>query len=253
MKRFASCWPAATGCLLDKGNSVDSRWLAVIAAFLASGCASINPDMAAGADAYTLFPAPSADAQVDEYRIGAQDVLRVTVFQEEDLSFNEVPVDATGRIVLPLIGLVQAAGKTSLELSRDIAMRLEERYLVEPQVSIVVVKSASLRVTVEGAVNGPGIFDIEGSTTLLQALALAQGPIQTANLDQIIVFRTKPDGVYAARFNLADIRLGRQPNPEILGNDIVVVGNSYAKQVFRDFLQLSPMLATVFMRLDRRR
>ena len=252
MKRLASYLLAVTSRLPDKGNNVDSRWFAVLGALVLGGCASVNPDMASGPEAHTMFPAPSSDLQVDEYRIGAQDVLRVTVFQEEDLSFDDIPVDASGQIVLPLIGLVQAAGKTSLELSRDIASRLEERYLVEPQVSIVVVKAASLRVTVEGAVNNPGIFEIEGSTTLLQAMALARGPVQTANLDQVIVFRTRPDGVYAARFNLADIRLGRQPNPEILGNDIVVVGNSFAKQLFRDFLQISPMLATVFMRLDRR-
>jgi polysaccharide export outer membrane protein len=104
-------------------------------------------------------------------------------------------------------------------------------------------------VTVEGAVNKPGIFPLQGPTTLLQAMALAQGPTQTAKLKEVIVFRRKEDGVYAAQFDLEAIRTGNAPNPEILGSDVVVVGNSFAKQLFRDLLQLSPVLASVFIRL----
>ncbi len=229
---------------------MDSRWLIVLGAVALAGCSTVSPTVLSGSAANDMFPAPSSASQVADYRIGSQDVLRVTVFQEVDLSSSEVPVDASGQIVLPLIGLVQASGKTSVELSKDIAARLAERYLVDPQVSIVVVKAASMRVTVEGAVTDPGIYEIEGSTTLLQAMALADGPTQTAQLDQVVVFRRKEDGIYAARFNISDIRSGIEPNPEILGNDIVVVGNSFAKQMFRDFLQISPMLATVFVRIN---
>ena len=114
----------------------------------------------------------------------------------------------------------------------------------------IVSSSATQNVTVEGAVKKPGVFPLQGPTTLLQAMAMAEGPTQTAKLGEIIVFRRKQDGVYAAQFNLDDIRKGRADNPEILGSDIVVVGNSFAKQLFRDFMQLSPLLATVFVRLD---
>ena len=230
--------------------SVDSRWFLVLGALALSGCSTMGSDMPSGAAAEAMFPAPSADNQMASYHIGSQDVLRVTVFQEADLSASEVPVDTSGQIVLPLIGSLQAAGKTSLELAHDIAAKYDEHYLVNSQVSIVVVKAASLKVTVEGAVGDPGIYDIEGSTTLLQAMALANGPIQTANLNEVIVFRRKADGMYAARFDLSLIRSGKQSNPEILGNDIVVVGNSFAKQLFRDFIQVAPLLATVFVRLD---
>jgi len=206
--------------------------------------------MPSGKDADAMFPAPSADSQFANYKIGPQDVLRVIVFQEKDLSSDEVPVDSSGQIVLPLIGSVQAGGKTSQELARDIGAKYNERYLVDPQVSIVVVKAASQKVTVEGAVDDPGIFEIGGTTTLLQAMALANGPTTTAKLSEIIVFRRHPDGVYAARFDLSAIRGGLQPDPEIRGGDIVVVGNSFAKQLFRDFVKVSPLLATVFMRID---
>ena len=212
------------------------------------GCATSN--LPSGSAAYDVIPATSRTLTAEDYRIGPLDELKITVFQEEDLSLEEVPVDASGNILFPLIGRVEVKGKTSSELAEDITGRLAERYLVDPQVTVIVSRSASQKVTVEGAVAKPGVFEIEGPTTLIQAVALAQGPTQTANLDEVIVFRNKADGVYAARFDLNEIRKGRQPNPEILGNDIVVIGNSFAKALFRDFLQLSPLLATVFVQLS---
>lgn len=220
---------------------------ALVLGMTLSACASTN--LPKGPEAYEIIPAPSSTAAATEYRIGPRDVLKITVFQEPDLSQDGVPVDASGNILLPLIGQVQVTGKTSTELSRDIADRLGDRYLIDPQVSIIVSSSASQNVTVEGAVNKPGVFALQGPTTLLQAMALAQGPTQTARLDEVIVFRRKEDKVYAAQFNLGDIRVGAAENPEILGSDIVVVGNSFAKQMFRDFLALSPALASVFVQL----
>lgn len=213
-----------------------------------TACSSTN--LPRGEQAYAVFPPPTEDSRPNEYRIGPLDVLKITVFQEPDLSLEEVPVDASGDVLLPLIGRVEAAGKTGTELSTDIAGRLGERYLIDPQVSIIVSQSASQNITVEGAVNKPGIFEIQGQSNLLQAMALAEGPTQTAKLGEVIVFRRKEDGLYAAQFNLSDIRTGQAANPEILAGDIVVVGNSFAKALFRDFLQLSPLLATVFVRLN---
>lgn len=201
--------------------------------------------------AYAMFPAPTGESRPNEYQIGPLDVLKITVFQEPDLSLEEVPVDASGDVLLPLIGRVEAAGKTGTELSTAIADRLEERYLIDPQVSIIVSESASQNITVEGAVKKPGIFEIKGQSNLLQAMALAEGPVETARLNEVIVFRHKEDGLYAAQFNLSDIRTGQAANPEILAGDIVVVGNSFAKALFRDFLQLSPVLASVFVQLTR--
>lgn len=229
---------------------VRAGFLGLIALAL-TACSSTS--LPRGEAAYAIFPPPSQDSNVNEYKIGPLDVLKITVFQEEDLSLEEVPVDASGDILLPLVGRVEAAGRTGTELSTDIAQRLGERYLIDPQVSIIVSVSASQRITVEGAVNQPGIFEIQGQSNLLQAMALAEGPTQTAKLGEVIVFRRKEDGLYAAQFNLSDVRTGRAENPEILAGDIVVVGNSFAKALFRDFLQLSPLLATVFVRLDENR
>src|SRR3546814_6395808 len=93
--------------------------------------------------------------------------------------------DASGNILFPLIGQVSFPGKTSTELSNAIAQRLGERYLVDPQVSTIVSTSASQNVTVEGAVKKPGVFPLQGPTTLLQAMAFSEGPTQTAKLGEI--------------------------------------------------------------------
>jgi len=200
-----------------------------------------------GESAYRLFPPANSTQRQAEYKIGPLDVLKITVFQEADLSLEEVPVDASGNILLPLIGQVEASQRTTAQLAQEIAARLEVRYLVDPQVSIIIEKSASQIVTVEGSVEKPGVFEIQGSTTLLQAIALAQGPKSTAQTSDIIVFRNVGDQVYAARFDLNAIRAGTQPNPEVLGNDTVVVGSSAAKSVMRDFLAVLPLLTTVFV------
>src|SRR3546814_20628564 len=128
-----------------------------------------------------------------------------------DLSLEEVPVDASGNILFPLIGQVSVSGKTSTELSNAIAERLGERYLVDPQVSTIVSTSASQNVTVEGAVNKPGVFPLLGPTTLLQAMALSAGPTQTAKPGAVIVFRTTEAGVDVPPFTLDDILVRRAP------------------------------------------
>lgn len=241
---------------LSCGDCVTGDWfllrIGVLGLFALALSACASTSLPRGDDAYAMFPPSSGDSRPNEYQIGPLDVLKITVFQEPDLSLEEVPVDASGDVLLPLIGRVEAAGKTGTELSSDIADRLGERYLIDPQVSIIVSESASQNITVEGAVSQPGIFEIQGQSNLLQAIALARGPTETAKLGEVIVFRRKEDGLYAAQFNLSDIRVGRAENPEILAGDIVVVGNSFAKALFRDFLQLSPLLATVFVRLDQR-
>jgi len=202
-----------------------------------------------GPAAYDLIPANTGISDQQAYRIGPLDVLKVTVFQEPDLSIEELPVDASGNIIFPLIGTFNAMGKTGSELSAELADRLSARFLVNPQVSIIVKQSATQNVTVEGQVTRPGVFPITGSTSLLQAVALAQGPTRIAQLDDITVFRRRGSAILAARFDLQAIRRNRAPNPQILGGDIVVVGFSPTKSAFQDALVLAPALAGVFIQI----
>lgn len=178
-----------------------------------------------------------------DYRIGATDLLRVSVFQVPDLSFDELRVDASGNIQMPLIGQVRAAGLTPGELSAVLTERLGARYLRNPQVSITVTEAASQKVTIDGAVNKPGVYAMRGQTTLLQAVAMAEGPARTANLERLAIFRQGEQGRMVAVFDLSAIRSGTAEDPLIQGDDIIVVDTSRLSRTMQDVLQALPGLA----------
>lgn len=181
--------------------------------------------------------APGLDAQAP--RPGATitplDRLQVTVFREPELSVEDVQVDEGGRVLLPLVGPMTAAGKSTEVLAAEITGKLRE-YIREPQVSVSVKQAAVRRVTVAGSVVQPGVYPMEGRTTLLQAVALAQGPSQVASLDQTLIFRTINGQRTAARFDLDKIAKGKDADPEILPGDTVAVGSSKFKTAWRDIV-----------------
>jgi polysaccharide export outer membrane protein len=135
--------------------------------------------------------AKPADAARPHYRIGPGDVLQVFVWKEPDLS-RDVTVRLDGRLTLPLIGDVDAAGRTPAELALEITERLK-RFLEAPQVTLGVSQANSSRFFVLGLVTNPGAYPMTGRTTLLQALAQAQGFRDFAKLDRIVVIRG-PEG-----------------------------------------------------------
>ena len=176
------------------------------------------------------LPAPqvlaaSPNAAEVEYRIGPLDLLDISVFQVPDLS-ETVKVAANGEISMPLIGAVQAGGKTVVELESEIKRKLEAKYLQSAQVTVFVKEATSQQVTVDGAVNTPGMVTLNGPTTLLQTIALSGGLAKNANSRGIVVFRTVDQNRLAAKFDLAAIRSGRTADPVLYGGDIVVVDKS---------------------------
>lgn len=220
--------------------------LAGIACGSLAGCASTSPVGSRGEAAYQIFPPAAQTAAPAQYAIGPYDVISITTYQEEDLSFEELRVDASGNIPFPLIGTVQASGRTAAELSEHLAARLGERYLVNPQVTVVVNASSSQKVTIDGEVKNAGVFPIEGETTLLGALALAKGTTDVASRDDVVIFRTIDGQRMAGIFDLTAIRRGLAEDPQILANDIVVVGFSSGRQLYRDVLAASPLIAGIF-------
>lgn len=212
-------------------------------AMMLSGCISRPPSLPVGSDAYAVIAPPSADARPDDYAIGPLDTLQVTVFQEPDLSFEKIQVDAAGNLSFPLIGTVHAQGKTASTLGAEIADALGQKYLVNPQVTVLVSSSISQRFTVEGQVTQPGVYEVTGTTTLLEALARAQSPTRTAKLNEIIVFRTVGGQRMGAVFDLKQIRRGDAPDPQILGGDVIVVGYSQLQGAWQDILRAAPLAA----------
>lgn len=212
------------------------------------GC-SAGPTLGQGSSAVrvaTSLPPPDQTGMavdLSSYRIGPLDVIRVEVFGAPELT-REAEVDAAGNFSMPLAGAVQAAGRTPAELINAIGDQLKGRYLRNPQISVNVVKSRPKVFTVDGAVKAPGNYPIIGKMTLQQAIATAQGADQIANLNNVVIFRTVNSQKTAALFSIKDIRAGRLEDPQIYGNDIVIVGESAARRFFRDFGNMFPLLGT---------
>lgn len=222
-------------------------WILIPAlAIVLAGCASA-PATSSQMSAATMMPARDMGGGVDlaavDYRIGALDLLNVTVFQVPDLSVEKLRVDASGGVELPLIGTMQAQGRTPAELASDIRGRLAARYLRNPQVTVSVAEASSQKVTVDGAVTEPGVYEMTGRTTLLQAVAMAKGATRIANLRNVAVFRTVDGQRMAALFDLGAIRSGQAVDPVLLGDDVVVVDTSRTSALMRDVVAALPGLA----------
>lgn len=193
------------------------------------------------------LPAPFADdskSNDQAYRIGAFDKLTISVFGLEDLAVKEIQTDVSGRISMPLAGSLEAGGRTPDELEQLIAERLRLAHVRDPKVSVNLVEAASETVSVDGQVSKPGIFPVLARMTLMQAVASGGGVTPDARLDDVVVFRTVNGQRFAALYNLKAIRRGDYADPRIYAHDIVVVGDSPARRLFRDVLQVLPVLTT---------
>jgi polysaccharide export outer membrane protein len=201
-----------------------------------AGCASSErPTNTAAATTGAAFTTTAASVQPPasaDYRLAPLDTLDISVFQVPDLS-QTVQISSTGEITLPLIGPVQAAGRTVAELQQDIAAKLGAKYLQSPQVTVFVKDYTSQRYTVDGSVTKPGIYPMSGQTTLIQAIAMAGGLDRVADPSGIVVFRQNGPKKTAAVFNMTQIRAGKADDPQILAGDVIVVDQSGLKAALR--------------------
>ena len=216
--------------------------LAMVAA-LAGGCTTAKPsrfDLPTGPQSYNVIPATQTTRP--EYRLNPQDKLTIAVFREPDLSVVEAPIETSGGIVMPLVGRVQAAGRTSSELASEIEDRLK-KYLVGPRVSVIIASSRSLNVTVDGAVQEAGVYEMQGETTLIQSIAMAKGASRIADLERVAVFRTIDGRRNGALFDVRAIQSGAAPDLQLQSGDYVVVGASNIKAIWYDVLSILPAFA----------
>jgi len=185
------------------------------------------------------------------YRIGPFDKLDIAVFGVPELS-GKFQVDAAARLSLPLAGTVDAAGLTPSELATAIDQRLRGKYVKNPQVSVNLNETTSQVYTVDGQVTQPGSYPALGNISLMRAVANAKGASEFARLDDVVVFRSVEGKPMAALYNLGAIRRGLYPDPKIYANDIIIVGDSSARRMFQQFLQIAPLLTTpVVLALER--
>ena len=227
-------------------------------ACLLSGCASSSVDIggAPGLEVVegNVLPEPTvADLSANErpFRVGPFDILTIDVFGSEELSKKEVQVDASGRITFPLIGTLEVAGKTPGEIGFLMADRFRGRYIYDPQITVNLKEIFSQTVTITGEVKKAGVYPIVGRMTLMTALASAEGWTEFSKKGEVVVLRTVGGKDYAALYDVRAIEKGQYTDPEIFASDVVVVGNSNSRRIFRDFLAATPLLAPVVLLLDR--
>ena len=202
------------------------------AAKVAKGQTLAAPDSTNSAGAYE---------GATDYRLGAQDLIEVSVFGVQDLS-KTVRVNSDGQISLPLIGAVMAGGRSIPELEAELAKRYSEGFLQRPQVSVFVTEFSSQRVTLEGAIKKPGIYPLTGKTSLLQAVAVAGGLEPLADLSGIVLFRQVNGEKMAAAYDMRELRSGRVEDPQLYGDDIIVIEQSGSKTALRRFIESVPAL-----------
>jgi polysaccharide export outer membrane protein len=160
----------------------------------------------------------------DSFVIGNDDVLLVNVWKEQEIS-KSVPVRSDGKISLPLVGEVQAAGQTPLKLEQAIAAKLKN-YISDPEVTVIVQQINSQKFNILGQITRPGSYPLTNSPTVLDAIAIAGGFRDFAKKKSIYVLRQNADGTQARlAFNYNEVVKGKnlQQNVKLQARDTIVV------------------------------
>lgn len=188
--------------------------------------------------------------QQRSYLIGPLDKVTIDVYGVSEIS-RTTQVAADGTLSLPLVGTIQAMGRSSTELAKMIADRLRGRYVRDPQVTVNV-DTVNQTITVDGEVSKPGLYPVNGRLTLMRAIAQAQGASEFANLSYVTVFRQVDNQQMAALYDVRAIRLGMYADPEVYANDFVLVSEDRGARTFRTLLQGSGVLAAPLVALLQR-
>lgn len=173
--------------------------------------------------------------------IGPLDTIQVDVFNIPDLS-RELQVDSSGRIAMPLVGVIDARGRTAAELANAVEAALRARYVRNPEVTVNIKTSVSQVATIDGQVVEPGLYPVTNQMTLMRAIASAKGLSEFARENEVVILRTVGGRRMAGLYDIAAIRRGVYEDPAIYANDVIIVGDSPQRRMFRDLVSLSPLL-----------
>jgi polysaccharide export outer membrane protein len=158
----------------------------------------------------------------NSFVIGDDDVLSINVWKEPDFS-QKSQVRSDGKISLPLLGEVQATGRTPLQLQQDLTARLRN-YVTKPEVTVMVEQINSKKLNILGQVAKPGSYSLALAPTVVDAIALAGGPRDFAKQKSIYILRQNPGGGQTRiAFNYKDFLKGKNQNIKLEPHDTVVV------------------------------
>lgn len=168
-------------------------------------------------------PVPAGATVPADYVIGPEDVLTIVFWREKDLS-SDVIVRPDGRISLPVLQDVHAAGLTPEQL-RDVLTKTAERFVEDPNVTVVVKEINSRRVFITGQVTKPGPYNLNAPTTIVQLIAMAGGLLEYADGKNIVIMRTENSNPVSYRFNYKEVieRKNLKQNIALKPGDTVLV------------------------------
>ena len=201
-----------------------SCWaLALLAVCCVTASAGLVAQQAPAASPNASAAVPAGAPLPDDYVIGTDDVLTIVFWREKDLS-GEVAVRPDGRISLPLLNDIDAAGLTPEQLR----LRVTEaagKLLEEPTVTVVVKQINSRKVYITGQVGKPGPYPLTGTTTVVQLITLAGGVLEYADEKNISILRTEHGKHVRLRFNFDEVKKGKKLEQNILlkpGDSVIV-------------------------------
>jgi len=214
-----------------------------------AGCAAKHPSLVASdrlkiVQVNGVLPPPGRDDLTAADRpalIGPLDTIQVDVFNVPALS-RAMQVDASGRIAMPLAGTIDARGRTAAELAQAIEAGLRQHYVRNPEVIVNIKNSVSQVATIDGQVNEPGLYPVTNQMTLMRIIASARGMSEYARQEEVVILRTVGNQHMAGLYNVAAIRQGAYDDPPIYANDVIIVGDSPQRRLFRDLVSISPLI-----------
>jgi len=213
------------------GNAIHAGFLFIVlsCSLLGQAPASSQADHGLPADTVATSPAmPSVSSgsmpHDNSFVIGNDDRLAISVWKEPDLT-RTIPVRSDGKMSLPLVGELQAAGRTPLQLEQDIAAKLKN-FITEPEVTVIVEQINSQKFNILGQVTKPGSYSLAVATTVLDAIAAAGGFRDFAKQKAIYILRQNANGVETRiPFNYKDVIKGKksEQNIKLEPRDTIVV------------------------------
>lgn len=179
--------------------------------------------MSCATPATTISPTQEAVQDTDDYLLGPEDILGISVWKDEALT-REVVVRPDGKISFPLVGDIQASGRTTKQLQEELTKKISE-YVPDPVVTVMVLQVNSLKVYVVGKVAQPGEYKVGKCINIMQALSMAGGLTPFADSDDIVILRNNGGKQEKIKFDYGKASKGEdlEKNIELQTGDVVVV------------------------------